>query len=68
MARIGSWIEVFPEGPPRDRGVMTTLIAHHPVVETLPFVLPMLIVVAGVAFLTVRDRRRARRSRSSETA
>jgi hypothetical protein len=39
-----------------------TVLAHHPVVESLPFVLPMLIVVAGVAVLTLRDRLR-RRSR-----
>ena len=38
-----------------------TVIAHHPIVESLPFVLPMLVVVVGVAFLTVRDRRRHRR-------
>ena len=38
-----------------------TIIAHHPVVESLPFVLPMLVVVLGVAVLTIRDRRRMRR-------
>ncbi len=37
-----------------------TVIAHHPIVESLPFFLPMLIVVAGIALLTVRDRRRQR--------
>jgi hypothetical protein len=40
---------------------MTTLLAHHPLLGSLPFVLPMIVVVAGVAFLTVRDRRRQRR-------
>ena len=38
-----------------------TVVAHHPIVESLPFVLPMLVVVVGVAFLTLRDRRRQRR-------
>ena len=38
-----------------------TVLAHHPIIESLPFVLPMLVVVVGVAFLTVRDRRRQRR-------
>jgi hypothetical protein len=38
-----------------------TVLAHHPFLESLPFVLPMLIVVAGVAVLTLRDRRRQRR-------
>lgn len=46
---------------------MTTILAHHPVVESIPFVLPMLIVVAGVALLTLRDRRRTRASRSAGT-
>jgi hypothetical protein len=36
-------------------------LAHHPVVESLPFFLPMLVVVAGIAVLTLRDRRQRRR-------
>ena len=39
-----------------------TVLAHHPIVEALPFVLPMLVVVFGVAFLTFRDRWKRRRS------
>jgi cytochrome c-type biogenesis protein CcmH/NrfF len=38
-----------------------TIIAHHALVETLPFFAPMLVVVAGIAVLTLRDRRRQRR-------
>ena len=38
-----------------------TVLAHHPLLESLPFFLPMLIVVAGIAVLTLRDRRRHRR-------
>ncbi|HEX8121048.1 MAG TPA: hypothetical protein VF549_07260 [Solirubrobacteraceae bacterium] len=37
-----------------------TVIAHHSIVESLPFFLPMLVVVAGIAVLTLRDRRRQR--------
>ncbi len=39
---------------------MTIPLAHHPIVESLPFFLPMLVVVAGIAVLTLRDRRRRR--------
>ena len=38
-----------------------TILAHHALVQSLPFFLPMLVVVAGVAVLTLRDRRRQRR-------
>ena len=37
-----------------------TVLAHHPVVESIPFVLPMLVVVAGIAVLKLRDRRQRR--------
>ena len=37
---------------------MTFILAHHPLVQSLPFFLPMLVVVAGIAALTLRDRRR----------
>jgi hypothetical protein len=32
------------------------LLAHHPIVTAIPFVVPMLVIVAGLAFLMVRDR------------
>jgi hypothetical protein len=32
------------------------ILAHHPVVTAIPFVVPMLVIVAGLAFLMVRDR------------
>lgn len=35
-------------------------VLAHPIVEAVPFVLPMLVVVVGVAFLTLRDRWRRR--------
>lgn len=35
-----------------------TILAHHPIVQSLPFFLPRLVVVAGIAVLTLRDRRR----------
>ena len=38
-----------------------TVIAHHALVESLPFFGPRLVVVAGIAVLTLRDRRRQRR-------
>ena len=38
-----------------------TILAHHALVLSLPFFLPMLVVVGGIAVLTFRDRRRQRR-------
>jgi hypothetical protein len=32
------------------------LLAHHPIITAIPFVVPMLVVVAGLAFLMLRDR------------
>ena len=32
------------------------ILAHHPIVTAIPFVVPMLVIVAGLAFLMVRDR------------
>jgi hypothetical protein len=32
------------------------LLAHHPLVTAIPFVVPMLVIVAGLAFLMLRDR------------
>jgi hypothetical protein len=32
------------------------LLAHHPIVTAIPFVVPMLVIVAGLAFLMLRDR------------
>lgn len=38
-----------------------TVLAHHPILESMPFVVPMLVVIVGVAVLTLRDRRQRRR-------
>jgi hypothetical protein len=38
-----------------------TVIAHHALVTAIPFVVPMLVVVIGVAVLSIRDRRQRRR-------
>jgi hypothetical protein len=32
------------------------LLAHHALVTAIPFVVPMLVIVAGLAFLVMRDR------------
>jgi hypothetical protein len=32
------------------------LLAHHPLVTAIPFVVPMLVIAAGLAFLMLRDR------------
>lgn len=32
------------------------LLAHHALVTAIPFVVPMLVIVAGLAFLMLRDR------------
>ena len=37
-----------------------TVIAHHALVTAIPFVVPMLVVVIGVAVLSIRDRRQRR--------
>lgn len=39
-----------------------TIIAHHPIVTAIPFVVPLLVVVVGVAVLSLRDRRQRRRA------
>ena len=38
-----------------------TVTAHHALVQSLPFVVPVLVTLVGIAVLTLRDR--ARRSR-----
>ena len=38
-----------------------TVLAHHPIVEALPAVVPMVILVGAFAAIVVADRRRARR-------
>lgn len=42
-----------------------TVLAHNALLETLPFFGPMLAVVAGIAGLTLRDRRQQRRRSAS---
>ena len=37
-----------------------TILAHHPLFTAIPFVVPMLVVVIGVAVLSIRDRRQRR--------
>ena len=37
------------------------LLAHHPLVEALPAVVPMVLVVGAFAAVVVSDRRRTRR-------
>ena len=37
------------------------LLAHHPLVASLPFVVPVLVLTAGVAVLAFRERRRRER-------
>jgi len=37
------------------------LVAHHPLLASLPFVLPVLALTAGVAVLAFRERRRRAR-------
>jgi hypothetical protein len=32
------------------------LLAHHALVTAIPFVVPMLVIVGGLAFLMLRDR------------
>jgi hypothetical protein len=32
------------------------VFAHHALVTAVPFVVPMLVIVAGLAFLMLRDR------------
>ena len=36
------------------------LLAHHPILETLPFFGPVLVIAIGVTVLAVRERRRDR--------
>lgn len=38
------------------------LVAHHALIVALPFVAPCLLLLAGLAFLIVRDRRAGRSS------
>ncbi len=38
-----------------------TVLAHHPVVEALPAVVPMVIIVLAFVGIVVSDRRRSRR-------
>ena len=40
---------------------MNTVLAHHSLIEALPFFGPMLVVVAGILAITLRDRLRGRR-------
>jgi hypothetical protein len=42
---------------------MTFVLAHHSIVEALPFFAPMLVVVGGLAVLMIRDRRSDRGER-----
>ena len=37
---------------------MSLVLAHHSVLEALPFFGPMLVVVLGLAVVMIRDRRR----------
>lgn len=37
------------------------VLAHHALVTAIPFVVPMLVVVLGIAGLTLRDRAQRRR-------
>ena len=32
------------------------ILAHHPIVTAIPFVVPMLVIVLGLGFLMLRDR------------
>ena len=33
-----------------------TVTAHHPLVQSLPFVVPVIVALVGIAVLTLRDR------------
>jgi len=35
---------------------VTVLLAHHALVTAIPFVVPMLVIVGGLAVLVLRDR------------
>jgi hypothetical protein len=35
---------------------LPVVLAHHPIVTAIPFVVPMLVIVAGLAVLMLRDR------------
>jgi hypothetical protein len=37
---------------------MTFVLAHHNLVEAIPFFMPMLVVVIGLAVVMIRDRRK----------
>ncbi len=37
---------------------MTLVLAHHNLVEAIPFFMPMLVVVGGLAVVVFRDRRK----------
>ncbi len=41
------------------------VLAHHPIVTALPFVVPAFIVVALVAAIVYRDRKEERESRTT---
>lgn len=36
----------------------TVVLAHHPIVAAVPFVLPALVITVMMVVITVRDRRR----------
>lgn len=42
------------------------VLAHHPVVEALPAVVPMVVLVGAFAGVVVADRRRSRRAHAEE--
>jgi hypothetical protein len=35
---------------------LPVILAHHPIVSAIPFVVPMLVITIGLAFLMLRDR------------
>ena len=35
---------------------LPVILAHHPIVSAIPFVVPMIVVAAGLGFLMLRDR------------
>ena len=35
---------------------LEVILAHHPIVTAIPFVVPMLVIVLGLGFLVLRDR------------
>ena len=45
-----------------------TVLAHHPLVQALPAVVPMVVLVGAFAGIVVADRRRTRRARAEEQA